>query len=101
MPFGLPPTETALRAYLELIADSGLPWTVSVWGGDLFDTPLPELAIGLGGHVMVGLEPYFHPQRTPTNAELVERAVNMARAAGRPVADRDEALRVLGCPRDN
>jgi len=101
MPFGLPPTEIALKAYLELIADSGLPWTVSVWGGDLFDTPLPELAIDLGGHVMVGLEPYFHPQRTPTNAQLVERAVAMAKAAGRTVADRGQALRVLGCPRDN
>ncbi|MCB2063911.1 MAG: 3-keto-5-aminohexanoate cleavage protein, partial [Novosphingobium sp.] len=46
-----------------------------------------------------GLEPYFHAERTPTNAELVERAVAMAAAAGRPVADRDEALEVLGCPR--
>jgi uncharacterized protein (DUF849 family) len=99
MPFGLPPTETALRSYLELIGDSGLPWTVSVWGGALFDTHLPGLAIKLGGHVMVGLEPYFHPNRTPTNAELVERAVNLARDSGRPVAGRDEALEVLRCPR--
>ena len=99
MPFGLPPSEKGLSAYLELIEGSGLPWTVSVWGGDIFDTPLPQLAIALGGHVMVGLEPYFHAERTPTNAELVERAVAMAAAAGRPVADRDEALEVLGCPR--
>jgi 3-keto-5-aminohexanoate cleavage enzyme len=101
MPFGLPPTEIALSAYLELIEPSGLPWTVSVWGGDLFDTPLPELAIARGGHVMVGLEPYFHPDRTPTNAELVERAVAMARASGRPVATPAEALDVLACPRRN
>lgn len=101
MPFGLPPTETALRAYLELIEGSGLPWTVSVWGGDLFDTPLPDLAIELGGHIMVGLEPYFHASRTPTNAELVERAVAMAKTAGRAVADTDEALDVLACPRRN
>ncbi|MCB2048181.1 MAG: 3-keto-5-aminohexanoate cleavage protein [Novosphingobium sp.] len=99
MPFGLPPTETGLKAYLELIEGSGLPWTVSVWGGDIFDTSLPELAIALGGHVMVGLEPYFHPERTPTNAQLVERAVELARQAGRPVANRDEALGVLRCPR--
>lgn len=101
MPFGLPPTETALKAYLELIGDTGLPWTVSVWGDDLFDTPLPELAISLGGHVMVGLEPYFDAHRTPTNAELVERAVALASKAGRPVAGRDEALEVLACPRRN
>jgi uncharacterized protein (DUF849 family) len=101
MPFGLPPSEKALDAYLELIEGSRLPWTVSVWGGDLFDTPLPALAIARGGHVMVGLEPYFHPVRTPTNAELVERTVGMAKAAGRPVASRDEALAVLRCPRRN
>lgn len=99
MPFGLPPTETALKAYLELIEGSGLPWTVSVWGGDLFDTPLPELAIALGGHVMVGLEPYFHAERTPTNSELVERAIALAGKAGRAVADRGEALAILKCPR--
>jgi 3-keto-5-aminohexanoate cleavage enzyme len=101
MPFGLPPSEKALDAYLELIEGSGLPWTVSVWGGDLFDTPLPDLAIRLGGHIMVGLEPYFHASRTPTNTELVEQAVAMAKAAGRPVASRDEALAVLRCPRRN
>ncbi|NIU06748.1 MAG: 3-keto-5-aminohexanoate cleavage protein, partial [Gammaproteobacteria bacterium] len=32
--FGLPPTETALLAYLELLEGTGLPWSVSVWGGD-------------------------------------------------------------------
>lgn len=101
MPFGLPPTEKALDAYLELIEGSGLPWTVSVWGGDLFDTPLAQLAIARGGHVMVGLEPYFHPERTPTNAELVARAAALAKAAGRPVASREEALEVLRCPRRN
>lgn len=99
MPFGLPPTETGLNAYLELIEGSGLPWTVSVWGGDIFDTPLPDLAVAQGGHVMVGLEPYFHAERTPTNAELVERAVAMAEAAGRPIASHEEALEVLHCPR--
>ncbi len=99
MPFGLKPTETALRAYLELIGDSGLPWTVSVWGGDLFDSPLPDLAIALGGHVMVGLEPYFHPDRQPRNEEMVARVVAMAKAAGRPVADREQTLEVLRAPR--
>ncbi len=101
MPFGLPPTETALKAYLELIEPSGLPWTVSVWGSDVFDTPLPDLAIAWGGHVMVGLEPYFHPSRTPTNAEMVERLVAMARAAGRPVAGREQTLEILRSPRRN
>jgi uncharacterized protein (DUF849 family) len=31
--FGLPPTEKALDAYLELLEPSGLPWSVAVLGG--------------------------------------------------------------------
>ena len=99
LPFGLPPTAVSLHAYLGLIGDSGLPWTVSVWGGDIFDSPLPELAIELGGHVMVGLEPFFHLERHPTNEEQVARVAAMAKAAGRPVADREQTLAVLRAPR--
>lgn len=99
MPFGLKPTEASLQAYLDVLGDVDLPWTVSVWGGDLFDSPLPQLAIEKGGHVMVGLEPYFHPDRTPTNVELIERAVAMAKSAGRPVAGSDETLEVFKAPR--
>ena len=33
--FGLPPTEPALAAYLELLAGTGLTWAVSAVGGDL------------------------------------------------------------------
>src|SRR5262245_6741310 len=38
--FGLPPTEHALRAYLDMLEGSKLPWSVSVWGGDLMQTPV-------------------------------------------------------------
>ncbi|MBV1917172.1 MAG: 3-keto-5-aminohexanoate cleavage protein [Sphingomonadaceae bacterium] len=99
MPFGLPPTPTALQAYLELIGDTGLPWTVSVWGGDIFDSPLPQLAIEKGGHIMVGLEPYFDSVRKPTNEEQVERVVAMAKTAGRNVADRGATLAIFRSPR--
>ncbi len=54
--FGLPPTETALLAYLELLGDCPLPWSVAVLGGDLFATALPALALEWGGHLRVGLE---------------------------------------------
>ena len=43
--FGLAPTERALDAYLELLGDCPLPWSVTVVGGDLFATDLPELAL--------------------------------------------------------
>ena len=40
--FGLAPTERALDAYLELLGDCPLPWSVTVVGGDLFATDLPR-----------------------------------------------------------
>ena len=75
-----------LWAYLGLIEQSGLPWTVSVWGGDIFDTPLPQLAIEQVGHALVGIEPYFHPQRQLDNEEMIGRVVEMVKKAGVRVA---------------
>ena len=69
-PFGLPPTRTALEAYLEMIESSSLPWLVSSFGDDCVGCGLAEEAIKRGGHVQVGLEPFAGP-RTPTNVELV------------------------------
>src|SRR5499426_2365506 len=96
--FGLAPTESALRAYLDLLEGSGLPWSVSVWGGDLFATPIARLALELGGHLHVGLEEHFHPEHKPTNEELVREAAALAAAVGRPVATPADAERILGLP---
>jgi uncharacterized protein (DUF849 family) len=96
--FGLPPTEHALLAYLELLEGTGLPWSVSVWGGDLFETPVARRALELGGHLHVGLEEHFHPERKPTNEELVREAAALAAAVGRPVATTADAERMLGLP---
>lgn len=96
--FGLPPTPTALAAYLEMMEGCDLPWAVTILGGCVAETGLARLAIEKGGHVRVGLEDYAGP-RTPTNAELVAEIVEMARAAGRPVADSAVTARLLGLPR--
>lgn len=96
--FGLAPTAHALLAYLDLLEGSGLPWSVSVWGGDLFETPLGRLALERGGHLHVGLEEHFHPERKPTNQELVEEAVALAAAVGRPVATAADTARLLELP---
>ena len=64
--FGLPPTKNALLAYLDMIEGTGLPWSVSVWGGDLIETPIARLALERGGHLHVGLEEHSGP-RHPTN----------------------------------
>ena len=93
--FGLPPTETALDAYLELLGDSGLPWSVSVFGGDVVGTGLAKAALDRGGHLHLGLECYDGP-RQPTNAELVAEAVALCEEAGRPLATPDEAAEILG-----
>lgn len=95
--FGLPPTVAALEAYLELVDETGLPWSVSVWGGDLLRTPVARLAVERGGHLHVGLEEHSG-DRAPTNTELVEEAVALAEACGRGVATPAEAAEFLHLP---
>jgi len=96
--FGLPPTRHALLAYLDMLEGTGLPWSVSVWGGDLMTTPVAQLALELGGHLHVGLEEFYHPDRTPTNEELVAEAAELVARAGRPLADSAAAARILDLP---
>lgn len=96
-PFGLPPTERALAAYLELLDGCDLPWAVSIVGGDLCSSQIARLALERGGHLHVGLE-FYGGQRTPTNVELVTEAAELCRQFGRPVATPDQAAGILGLP---
>jgi uncharacterized protein (DUF849 family) len=96
--FGLPPTLAALDAYLEMLAGSGLPWSVSVWGGDLMATPIARAALERGGHLHVGIEEFYAPGRSPSNEELVREAAALCAAVGRPLASCAEAARLLGLP---
>lgn len=96
--FGLPPTEKALDAYLELLEESSLPWAVAAIGDCAVETGLAKLAIERGGHVRVGLED-FGGERKPGNLELIAEVVALAQAAGRPVASPTEAAQILGLPR--
>lgn len=93
--FGLPPTEKALDAYLEMLEGTDLPWAVAVIGGDVVETGMARRALERGGHVRVGLEDYAGP-RTPSNAELVDEVTALAGAVGRPIADPAETARLLG-----
>ena len=54
--FGLPPTEPALDAYLSILRDCPLPWSVAVMGDDVVDSAVGRLAVERGGHLHVGLE---------------------------------------------
>jgi hypothetical protein len=96
--FGLPPTLAALEAYLEMLDGSGLPWSVSVWGGDLMATPIARAALERGGHLHVGIEEFYAPDRSPSNEELVREAAALCAAVGRPLATCTEAARLLDLP---
>ena len=96
--FGLAPTENALRAFLDLLEGTGLPWSVSVWGGDLFETPIARQALEAGGHLHLGLEEHFHPTHKPTNQEIVEQGVALAKEVGRPIATVEDTIRILDLP---
>jgi uncharacterized protein (DUF849 family) len=96
--FGLPPTRNALLAYLDMLEGTDLPWSVSVWGGDLLATPVARLALERGGHLHVGIEEHFHPEHKPTNEELVREAAALVAEVGRPLADSSESATILGLP---
>jgi 3-keto-5-aminohexanoate cleavage enzyme len=92
--FGLPPTEASLEAYLQMLGDCPLPWSVAVLGGDLFASELPALALQRGGNLRVGLED--HQGREVANEELVAEAVKAVEQSGRSVASPSETVELLG-----
>ena len=100
--FGLPPTETGLNAYLEMMELAGctLPWSVAVMGGDIFDTPVARLALEKGGHIHTGLEDHAGNEQ-PSNEELCKKAVELCRHVGRPVASCSQAEKLMGLPLSN
>jgi len=95
--FGLPPTVTALDAYLEMMTLEGcdLPWFSAVVGGDLIRTPIARATLERGGHLRVGLEDHFG-DRQPSNVELVREVVALCAEVGRPVATPSQACDILG-----
>jgi uncharacterized protein (DUF849 family) len=73
------------------------PWSVCAVGAAEY----PMVAIGLvmGGNVRVGFEDniYLNPGiQAKSNAEMVEKAVRLAKELGREVASTEEARKVLG-----
>jgi 3-keto-5-aminohexanoate cleavage enzyme len=57
------------------------------------------MSMAMGGHVRVGLEDsvyYWRGELAEGNAQLVARAVRLAKELGRDVATPDEARAILG-----
>jgi uncharacterized protein (DUF849 family) len=91
--WGAPPVMEALDLYLAMLGDAEIPWAVAVLGGSLLDTPIARAALERGGHLRVGLEDW---DAGPPNVEQVAAAAQLARDAGRAVADAGAAAAVLG-----
>jgi uncharacterized protein (DUF849 family) len=92
--FGLPPTPAALDVYLSIMAGCGLPWTISLFGDPVLDSPLARYALEKGGHLRVGIEDAAG-MTDMTNAEMVHAAVALAAEVGRAVATGPSALETL------
>lgn len=95
MLFGLPANPGGLRAYLDMLAGTGLTWMAAVFGGDVAGSGIAALAIEMGGHVRVGLEDHHAPPRQPRNEELVAEVTQLCRSAGRPPASVEDAPKIL------
>ena len=96
VPGGMTGSERNLRFLVE-----GLPEAVhwSVAGIGRFEMPLAEVALGMGGHVRVGLEDNLFISRgvlATGSDQLVEAAVALAARAGRRPATPAEARALLG-----
>lgn len=95
--FGIPATEASLAAYLEMLGDSELPWSIAIPGGDLLASEIAGIALERGGHLRIGLEDYAGPGQ-PTNVELVERAAKLCQEVGRPIARGRDAAQSMKVP---
>lgn len=91
--FSPPPIPEALDLYLAMLGTSGIPWSVAVLGGSLFETPIAELALRRGGHLRVGLE---DDPGARSNLAEVERARALCARHGRRLANLEESARILG-----
>jgi len=46
--------------------------------------------------ILIGLEMHWDPVHKPTNVELLKQAQKIAKEVGRPIATRDDALKIYG-----
>jgi len=96
---GVPGALSATERNLDFLR-SGIPadssWSVAAIGRQQF--PMVRLALEKGGHVRVGMEDNIYLEKgrlAQSNAELVAKAVGMAREMGRPIASSSQARDLL------
>jgi 3-keto-5-aminohexanoate cleavage enzyme len=91
----IPASPANLMAMLDAIPEGSTWQVVSIGKHQL---PLSTMALAMGGNIRVGMEDnvYFsHGVLAVSNAQLVERAVRIARELGREIATPEEAREML------
>ena len=99
VPGGMPAWPDAVE-YLASHLPDGATWSATGIGSA--HIPVTEAAIRLGGHVRTGFEDvrwFARGELASSNAQLVDRVVSMARAAGRDVASPEQTRGILGLKR--
>ncbi|MCF8033736.1 MAG: 3-keto-5-aminohexanoate cleavage protein [Desulfarculaceae bacterium] len=95
IPWGIPANTTNLLAMIQALPADAL-WTAFAISKDSF--PLVAQSAILGGNVRVGMEDNLYLEkgvRATSNAQLVEKAVNLVRILGKEPATPDEARELL------
>lgn len=88
-------------AHMASVVPAGSTWGVIAVGREQW--AMAEAAAALGGNVRVGFEDNFYVpsgEMAASNGDLVAAAARMVEAAGRTVAEPDEARRILSLPPD-
>jgi 3-keto-5-aminohexanoate cleavage enzyme len=99
-PWGMPPSASAIDAYLSVIPqDVPYIWMAYTYGKSHWSMNLH--AIASGGHVRTGLgdNPVEPDGSRLTNAEKVARVVDIARQVGRETATPEEAQAIMASRR--
>jgi 3-keto-5-aminohexanoate cleavage enzyme len=97
VPGGMPGTADALVAGVATLPDAVTSWSATGIGRTTL--PVALAALSKGGHLRVGMEDVLTISRgvpVESNAQLVERAVDLAELAQRTPMSTDEARHLLG-----
>lgn len=94
----IPPSPKSLLFLVDMLPPN-CSW--NVLGAGIHEFPMVTMGIIMGGNIRVGLEDNIYISKgvlAKSNAELVEKAVRIAKELGRDVATSDEARKILQLP---